>query len=98
MSYSEIEGTRTEREILEDEVKSLQLALQNSRSFVAEDEDTSEDDDDDSSQGKNRKYNLSSVCPGQCFDIVIRLIFIEEFYIIYLYFSSWNQVRNLRAE
>ena len=64
MSYSEIKGTRTEREILEDEVKSLQLALQTSRFVVAEDEDTSEDDDDDSSQGRNRKYNLSTVCPG----------------------------------
>ena len=47
MSYSEIKGTKTEREILEEEVKSLQLALQTS-TFVAEDEDTSEDDDDDS--------------------------------------------------
>ena len=56
MSYSEIKGTRTEREILEDEVKSLQLALQTSRFVVAED-DTSEDDDDDSSQGQNRQYN-----------------------------------------
>ena len=56
MSYSEIKGTKTEREILEEEVKSLQLALQTS-TFVAEDEDTSEDDDDDSSQGQNRQYN-----------------------------------------
>ena len=58
MSYSDIKRKTTEREILEDEVKILQMAVQRSKYTDQDEDDTSDDDDDDSTQGKNFSNTL----------------------------------------